>query len=72
MGREGWALGPEFADDAEVKVLRIINRLLDRFLTAELPGWISADEQTARERTSRIEEAVNHTFYDKWREHNDR
>ena len=56
-----------YADDAEVKVLRVVNRLLDRFLTAELPGWISADEQTAREHTGRIVQAANLPCYDKWR-----
>ena len=56
-----------YADDGDVKVLRIVNRLLDRFLTAELPGWISENEQTAREHTARIEQTVNHTRYDKWR-----
>ena len=57
-----------YADDAEVKVLRVVNRLLDCFLTTELPGWISADEQKAKEHTARIEQAANHTCYDKWRE----
>ncbi len=60
-----------YADDGDVKVLRIVNRLLDRFLTAELPGWISENEQTAREHTARIEQTVNHTRYDKWREQDD-
>lgn len=57
-----------YADDGEVKALRVVNRLLDRFLTAELPGWISADEQTTGEHTGRIEQAANHPCYGKWRE----
>ena len=56
-----------YADDGDVRVLRIVNRLLDRFLTAELPGWISTNEQIVREHTARIERTVNHTRYDKWR-----
>ena len=52
-------------------MLRIVNRLLDRFLTAELPGWIGENEQTAREHTARIEQTVNHTRYDKWRKQDD-
>lgn len=56
-----------YADDGDVKVLRVVNRLLDRFLTAELPGWISADERMVREHARRIEQAANHPCYDKWR-----
>ena len=56
-----------YENDGELKVLRIINRLLDCFLTRELALWLDSDKPAERKRQAMLNQAVENHAYDKWR-----
>lgn len=56
-----------YKDDAELKVLRVTNRILDRFLTQELALWLDTDDDAEGMRQMMLRQALENHVYDKWR-----
>ena len=52
-----------YQQDAELRVIRVVNRLLDRFLTAELVKWLTDNETAKAECLTRIKQAVANPAY---------
>jgi len=52
-----------YSNDNLLKALRVINRLLDRFLTAQLPLWLDSDERLIENRQGRLEKAALNPAY---------
>lgn len=57
-----------YRQDDELQVIRVVNRLLDAFLTAELVKWLEKDEVTQTECAEKIRIAVENDAY--WRGRN--
>ena len=54
-----------YSDDSIVRTLRVINRILDRFLTDQLPVWLASDEKTIEDRKARICKAADDPDFQK-------
>ncbi len=52
-----------YSDDNLLRALRVINRLLDRFLTGQLSFWLDSDKRVIEERQRRLEKAVMNPVY---------
>ena len=52
-----------YSHDSALRVIRVLNRLLDSFLTRELPKWISIDPATQAEIQRRIRKAAMNEAY---------
>jgi len=48
-----------FAEDRSLKVIRIMNRILDSFLTRELPVWLSDAPEIVEKRNQRIQKVID-------------
>ena len=57
-----------YAQDSSLRVIRVLNSLLDCFLTKELPKWLSTDPAAQAEIQSRIRKAaMNEAYFGKTR-----
>lgn len=56
-----------YKDDAELQVLRVVNCLLDNFLTQELAFWLDTDVSAETKQQVMLKQAVENRAYDKWR-----
>ena len=52
-----------YSDDALLNTLRVINRLLDGFLTSQLPLWLRSDDRAIEDRRIRLEKAALNPAY---------
>lgn len=52
-----------YRDDNLLRALRVINRLLDLFLTEELPLWLDSDESSVADRNNRLKKAAFNPAY---------
>ena len=52
-----------YQQDAELRVIRVVNRLLDGFLTTELVKWLTDDETAQAECMTRIKQAIANPAY---------
>ena len=54
-------------DDDELKLMRIVKRLLDRFLAKELALRSDADDAAETSWQAMLKQAIENHAYDKWR-----